>query len=226
MTDCRLDGRRSLAAFKKGLLNSKNYVSMGLDVVPGAEEQVAVRVLRHWVEAQEFCSGGRSVDQMTELTAHWVFRACCAFLILVAAGIQMSQWRPQAAQVARGTIKLCSCLLVLSIAVPGLKLTFLVMPACLCRAFADFYSRAQGFNDVFGIHASSVHIDPRWSVAMAAAYDEATLRAAAGAACVKEVYEYQASKSSCVPILDQQEFLSVSPTNTQLVVVAHAWYIA
>ena len=70
MTDCRLDGRRSLAAFKKGLLNSKNYVSMGLDVVPGAEEQPAVRVLRHWVEAQEFCSGGRSVDQMTELTAH------------------------------------------------------------------------------------------------------------------------------------------------------------
>ena len=54
------------------------------------------------------------------------------------------------------------------------------MPACLCRAIADFYSRAQGFNDVFGIHASSVHIDPRWSVAMAAAYDEATLRAAAG----------------------------------------------
>lgn len=115
---------------------------------------------------------------------------------------------------------------MLSIAVPGLKFTFLVMPACLCRAFADFYSRAQGFNDVFGIHASSVYIDPRWSVAMAAAYDEATLRAAAGAACVKEVYEYQASKSSCVPILDQQEFLSVSPTNTQLVVVAHAWYIA
>ena len=63
---------------------------MGLDVVPGAEEQPAVRVLWHWVEAQEFCSGGRSVDQMTELTAHWVLRACCAFLILVAAGIQMS----------------------------------------------------------------------------------------------------------------------------------------
>jgi len=66
VTDCRFDGRRSLAAFKKGLLNSKNHVTMGLDVVPGAEEQPAVRVLRHWVEAQEFSSGGRSVDQMTE----------------------------------------------------------------------------------------------------------------------------------------------------------------
>ncbi len=81
------------------------------------------------------------------------------------------------------------------------------MPACLCRAFADFYSRAQGFNDVFGIHASTVHIDPGWSVAMAAAYDEATLRAAAGRARVKEVYKYQASMSVCVPILDQQESL-------------------
>jgi len=115
-------------------------------------------------------------------------------------GGSSSQWRPQAARVARDTIKLCSYLLVLSSAVPGLKFTFFVMPACLRRAFADFYSRAQGFNDVFGIHASSVHFDPEWSVAMATAYDEATLRAAAGPACVKEVYEYQASKSSCVPI--------------------------
>ena len=136
----------------------------------------------------------------------------------------MSQWRPQAARVA--CIKLCSCLLVLSSAVPGLKLTIFVTPAFLCRAFADFYLRAQGFNDVLGILASSVHIDPGWSVAMATAYDQATLRAAAGAACVKEVYEYQASKSSCVPILDQQESLVVSPTNTQLVVIVHAWYIA
>jgi len=64
------------------------------------------------------------------------------------------------------------------------------------------------------------------SVAMATAYDETTLRAAAGAACVKEAYEYQASKSSCVPILDQQESLVISPTTTQLVVVAHVWYIA
>ena len=140
MTDCRFDGRRSLAAFKKGLLNSKNHVTMGLDVVPGAEEQPAVRVLRHWVEAQEFSSGGRSVDQMTELTAHWVLRACCAFLILVAAGIQMSQWRPQAARVARDTIKLCSCLLALSSAVPGLKVTFLAMHACLRRTFWVFCS--------------------------------------------------------------------------------------
>ncbi len=53
---------RSLAACRKGLLNSKNYVTMGLDVVPGAEEQPAmrgVRVLWHWVEAQGV-SGGSS----------------------------------------------------------------------------------------------------------------------------------------------------------------------
>jgi len=31
VTDCKIDGRRSLAACKKGLLNSKNYVTMGLD---------------------------------------------------------------------------------------------------------------------------------------------------------------------------------------------------
>jgi len=145
VTDCKFDGRRSLAACRKGLLNSKNYVTMGLDVVPGAEEQPAmrgVRVLWHWVEAQGFSGGSRSVDQMTELTAHRFLRACCAFLILVAAGIQMSQWRPQAARVARDTIKLCSCLLVLSSAVPGLRFTFLVMPACIRRAFADFYLRA------------------------------------------------------------------------------------
>ncbi len=42
---------------------------------------------------------------------------------------------------------------------------------------------------------------------MATAYDKATLRVAAGAACVKEVYEYQASKSSCVPVLDQTRVL-------------------
>ncbi len=89
LTDCKIDGRRSLAACKKGLLNSKNYVTMGLDVVPGAEEQPAmhgVRVLWHWVEVQGFSGGSRSVDQMTELAAHWFLRVCCAFLILVAAG--------------------------------------------------------------------------------------------------------------------------------------------
>jgi len=62
VTDCKFDGRRSLAACRKGLLNSKNYVTMGLDVVPGAEEQPAmrgVRVLWHWVEAQGV-SGGSS----------------------------------------------------------------------------------------------------------------------------------------------------------------------